>query len=137
VQIVAEHELKTQPPYFAALLDGTKTFELRFDDRNFQVGDTLHLREYDPEHGYTGRGLLKTISYVMRGGTFALSTGYCILALKDYQPLEASPETIKYKLIDLASREQFKLEFLSAEEADRRNQEYEDIGSMLSWEPVA
>jgi len=31
------HELKTMTEYFAAILDGRKTFELRKDDRGFKV----------------------------------------------------------------------------------------------------
>ncbi|WP_444812245.1 DUF3850 domain-containing protein, partial [Streptococcus canis] len=39
--------------YFEAIMDGTKTFECRYNDRDFKVGDELLLREYDPKKGYT------------------------------------------------------------------------------------
>jgi hypothetical protein len=42
------HELKCWPPYFERLLDGSKTFEVRKDDRGYQTGDWLVLREWDP-----------------------------------------------------------------------------------------
>lgn len=42
------HELKILPEYFEKVLDGSKTFELRKDDRGFNVGDILILREYIP-----------------------------------------------------------------------------------------
>ena len=42
------HELKTWPDSFQALIDGTKTHELRPADRSFEVGDILFLREFSP-----------------------------------------------------------------------------------------
>jgi hypothetical protein len=62
------HELKSWPDYFVFLLDGTKTFELRINDRHFQVGDILHIREYDDRTGkYTGRDLRKRVTYILEG----------------------------------------------------------------------
>lgn len=40
-----EHDLKILSPYFIAVEDGSKPFEVRRNDRNYQVGDTLLLRE--------------------------------------------------------------------------------------------
>ncbi len=42
------HELKILPEYFKEVLLGNKNFEIRKNDRNFQVGDYVELREYDP-----------------------------------------------------------------------------------------
>lgn len=41
--IVTEHILKTVEPFFTAVLDGEKTFEVRLNDRAYQRGDTLVL----------------------------------------------------------------------------------------------
>lgn len=90
------HELKTWPPYFDDVASGVKTVELRReDDRNFEVGDTLILREWDPsripesvqydgqswigtlrinddmkkllvELGYTGRSCRVRVTHVLR-----------------------------------------------------------------------
>lgn len=61
---IREHELKTDPTYFAALLDGTKTFEAREDDRGFRRGDVLILKEWTLEDGYSGREERREVSYV-------------------------------------------------------------------------
>ena len=42
------HDLKCWPEFFEAILNGTKNFDLRINDRGFQVGDRLLLHEYDP-----------------------------------------------------------------------------------------
>jgi hypothetical protein len=47
-----EHVLKTHPEYFKAIVDGTKTFECKKNDRDFKVGDILELKEYDPKNDY-------------------------------------------------------------------------------------
>ena len=40
------HHLKTKPEYFQVVINGKKPFEIRFNDRNFQVGDKVILEEY-------------------------------------------------------------------------------------------
>ena len=85
------HELKSWPDYFAPILSGEKTFELRFNDRNFSVGDTLHLREFDDRAGkYTGRNIRKRVTFMLDGiggGCIApmrgLNRGYVILSIAD------------------------------------------------------
>ncbi len=80
------HELKCWPRYFERLLSGEKTFELRQTaDRDFQVGDTLRQREFDPtaEEGgaYTGRELSQDVTFVLPGGQMGVSRGWCCMAV--------------------------------------------------------
>ena len=42
------HELKTVPQNYAQAASGAKTFEYRDNDRNFQKGDKVSLKEWDP-----------------------------------------------------------------------------------------
>lgn len=64
------HELKTWPKYFQAILMGEKKFELRENDRGFEISDILNLREYDPESDlYTGREFNVKVTYIMRDDT--------------------------------------------------------------------
>lgn len=60
-----QHELKCWPHYFERLLDGTKTFEVRHNDRGFRGGDVLWLREWEPGgRGFTGRCLRKRVTFI-------------------------------------------------------------------------
>lgn len=77
-----QHELKTWPDYFYRIFSGQKRFEVRKNDRDFQIGDVLYLKEYDPETGeYTGRELFKNVTYVLKGGQFGIVDGYCVMSI--------------------------------------------------------
>jgi len=74
------HDLKILPEFYQAVINGTKTFELRKDDRGFAVGDILLLREW--EHEYTGRQTQKVVKYILKNCIFdGLMPGYVIMAI--------------------------------------------------------
>ena len=87
------HELKLLTEYFKDVESGLKTFELRKNDRDFQVGDTLILKEYyqgdtdykdsicTPPH-YTNKQIEKKVVYMIKGGQYGLQKGYVILGLQ-------------------------------------------------------
>jgi hypothetical protein len=78
------HELKCWPEPFRAVRQALKPFEIRVADRDYQVGDLLYLREYDPQSGlYTGEGVMGTVSFVLEGGQFGLTEGYVAMGLID------------------------------------------------------
>ena len=82
------HELKTWPACFRAVEASQKTFDVRQDDRHFEVGDALILEEYEPEtEQYTGRRTTRWISYVLRGGQFGIEAGWCVLGFSAQPPL--------------------------------------------------
>lgn len=61
-----QHFLKTVNPYFQSVYMGTKTFEYRLNDRNFEIGDMVILQEYDNITGiYSGRVVYVKITYVL------------------------------------------------------------------------
>ena len=78
------HALKTVKEYFKYLENGSKTFELRKDDRPFSEGDILLAQEYDEEKRvYTGKELSFVITMILRDvPKFGLKPGYCILSLQ-------------------------------------------------------
>lgn len=76
------HELKVWPEYFQPLSIGTKDFEIRTNDRNFKVGDTLHLKEWNPKvERYTGRWISRRITYMVQG-IFGLPKDICVMQLR-------------------------------------------------------
>tara|TARA_R110000851_G_scaffold44625_1_gene109566 strand:- start:1195 stop:1431 length:237 start_codon:yes stop_codon:yes gene_type:complete len=76
-----EHTLKILPQYFEEVWDGNKTFELRKDDRDYKVGDTLRLLEFDYGN-YTGRECNRTIWYILRDcEKYGLKKGFVILSI--------------------------------------------------------
>lgn len=76
------HALKTWPEYFQAVKDGRKPFELRQNDRDFQVGDVLELYEYEPMgKQLTGERLRVVVTYVLSGPW--LAPGVVALGIKE------------------------------------------------------
>lgn len=83
------HCLKIWPEHFEEVLAGRKPFEIRRDDRGYQVGDLLCLQEWDPatlEH--TGRELQKRVSCITHSaGPVQLLDDLVVLGLEDPQGL--------------------------------------------------
>lgn len=74
------HELKIAPEYFEKVVSKEKLFEIRYNDRNFQVGDTLKLQEYQ-KGTYTGRFIYVKVTYILQG--FAgLQPNYVVLSIQ-------------------------------------------------------
>lgn len=87
---MTEHELKTDPEVFAASWNNRKRFEIRKDDRNFQVGDVLNLREtkYTGEEMKNGKPLMYTgfdfkvrVIYKLPTGSYGLKDGWTVLSV--------------------------------------------------------
>ena len=83
------HRLKTLPPYFERVQSGQKTFEIRKNDRDFQVGDILELEYYNPNepicvgYNYNALSMIKAeVKYILNGGKFGLDADYCIMAIE-------------------------------------------------------
>jgi hypothetical protein len=86
-----EHELKTDPAMFLDSYCGAKTFELRYDDRGYQVGDTLRLRETRHSAAamaagepleYTGNEIRQLVTYILRGPVFGLPPKWVIMSVE-------------------------------------------------------
>lgn len=83
------HDLKILPEYFRAVKSGEKTFEVRFNDRNFQKGDMLHLREWNGSE-YTGESIYVEVTYILNKSDFC-KDGYVIMAIRKMEQKEQKP----------------------------------------------
>ena len=75
-----DHVLKTINPYFQDVWDGKKDFEVRKNDRNFEVGQIIKLEEYGSNRF---NFILKEIKYILPGGQYGIDKDYVVLGLKD------------------------------------------------------
>jgi hypothetical protein len=79
------HELKCWPEYYKYVRDGSKPFEVRKNDRNYQVGDILNLKEWHPDNGYTGVGTQVVVTYILSSNIFnPLPAGFVVMGIAPY-----------------------------------------------------
>ena len=110
---MAIHKLKTDPKVFAESWSGRKCFEIRKDDRDFQVGDILVLNEtkYSGEEMqegmplmYTGRTLEVEISYKLPVGDYGLNFNWTVLSVVKIKSPESEVNKKLSSIHDLAIR---------------------------------
>lgn len=89
---MAVHELKIEPKYFAPVIEGIKTFEIRKDDRGYKCGDLLHLKEFDGE-AFTGKSVIMEVTYITY---YNQVQGYAVLAISPAE-FEVLYRTFGYK----------------------------------------
>lgn len=69
------HDLKTWPEPFELIITGRKLFEIRRNDRNYEVGDLLKLREFYPgQNKYSGRHVTARVLSIIEG--YGLMPGF-------------------------------------------------------------
>jgi len=77
------HTLKTLPRYFWRIADNKKTFEVRKNDRDFQVGDQVTLEYFNPDSPHeTNNPIDIEITYILHGGQFGIDHDYCVFGFK-------------------------------------------------------
>ncbi|MDU4655506.1 MAG: DUF3850 domain-containing protein [Klebsiella oxytoca] len=75
------HELKIYPEFFSAVCTGVKRAELRKNDRDYRVGDTLHLLETPRGSCHsTGEFINATITHIADVGEWM--PGYVLLSIE-------------------------------------------------------
>lgn len=91
------HYLKIKPEYYRDVQSGLKTFELRKNDRDFQVGDILMLIKLDDKGNETDQVTRVKVTYILKDcPQYGLKDGYAILGIK------SATQTISIKETGLA-----------------------------------
>lgn len=77
------HILKIKEEYYSDVIAGEKTFELRKNDRDYQVGDLIHFVDVNGyDFGYYKDNVFK-IEYILKDvPEYGLDKSYCILGIK-------------------------------------------------------
>lgn len=68
------HQLKIEPQYLENLRYGRKKAEIRYNDRDYQVGDILEFKDWDKTCCYE-------ITHIHSG--LGMADGYVVLSLKE------------------------------------------------------
>ncbi len=71
------HYLKCDEPWFTDLFEMRKTFEVRRNDRGFQVGDVLQISSNERPLQFC----VRNVKYVLQGGQHGIAKGYVVLGL--------------------------------------------------------
>ncbi|OCG69808.1 hypothetical protein A9G41_05800 [Gilliamella sp. Nev5-1] len=74
------HELKIKSEYFMDVVKDIKKAEIRYNDRNYKVGDILNLHEINEQGNRTGRQCSVIISHILDDGEY-LRDGYVMLSI--------------------------------------------------------
>lgn len=74
------HELKIKSEYFMDVAKGAKKAEIRYNDRNYKVGDFLVLHEIDDHGNRTGNQCTVIVSHIL-DDTEYLRDGYVMLSI--------------------------------------------------------
>ena len=80
-----EHILKSEQPYFQAVWDKRKNFEIRCNDRGFKAGDSVVLKELDEREIFTRRYIYAKISYVT---AFKQQDNYVVFGMRNIRNWE-------------------------------------------------
>lgn len=76
------HVLKIWPEFYDDVEKENMNFQLRENDRDFQVGDNIILQEWCPiGKSYTRKEVYRHIDYILKGGKLGLPENLCILGI--------------------------------------------------------
>lgn len=90
-----QHEIKIESRYFEAVLSGNKTFEVRLDDRDYNVDDIVILHEFNGIE-ITGRAVMVKITYILDDEFCGIKENYVVFSFKRVGMLNKSEDIFKW-----------------------------------------
>lgn len=89
---MTNHVLKILPQYFEVKLNETKSFEIRRNDRDFTVFDTLTLKEIEPramneKPVYTGRYIHVRVTSILGHDFEGIEPGFVVMGTAKIQQI--------------------------------------------------
>ncbi len=91
------HELKILPQFLYSVIKGDKTFEVRKNDRDFEVGDIVRLREWNPDTQTYGEFDCECdIIYLLDNPEYC-KEGYVILGITHADPMKAARDLYEWE----------------------------------------
>lgn len=78
------HHVKSISKHFKSLADGSRTAEVRYNDRGYSRGDGITFQEIDVNGNYTGAVQTALITYI---DDFGCQSGYVNLSLGKFNCL--------------------------------------------------
>ena len=79
-----KHRIKCIEPYFTKSVKQEKLFEVRFNDRDYQEGDTVMMDSWDEvKNTIRGPYICADITYVLTDFE-GLKEGWCVFGIKIY-----------------------------------------------------
>ncbi|MEQ3500615.1 DUF3850 domain-containing protein [Tenacibaculum sp. SSH1-16] len=79
------HEVKVKQPFYDDLYFKRKSFEVRKNDRDYEVGDILHLKEFSNQDWQNMQGIFRKVVYLLEGGQYGIENGYVVLGLREVE----------------------------------------------------
>lgn len=77
------HILKCWPEHFQNCRSGVKKFEIRLNDREYEVGDYLEQHEFESNgQVFTGEQDTYKVTHLLKGGQFGIEPGFVVMSIE-------------------------------------------------------
>lgn len=77
------HNIKCVQPHYDDIASGVKTFEVRLNDRDYDLNDRLELFEYDADTDqFSGKVTRVLVRHLLNDDIPGIETGYVVMGIR-------------------------------------------------------